>query len=398
MLTIAVDAMGGDHCPKAEVSGAILAIKSYDVRVILVGREDVGARRAGTARRLGSVPHSSSITRVSRSRWRTAPRKLSARRRTPPFASPPGWFAKASPMVSFRPATPAPSWRPPKWCREWCPVSIGPRWRPSFPSLKGTPVVVVDVGANVDCEPKMLAQFAVMGDIYSRSHLQAPQSRESACSRSAKKSTKATSSRKSATPLLKAIPSLNFIGNVEGRDLYTGHADVIVCDGFIGNVALKVSEGIVDVIKQMLKESLQATVTPADRLPAVAIGVHRIQEACRLLRIRRRAAARSEGRLHHLPRTIECQRDQERDPGGGRIRGRPCQSEDRRRSEPPLGGSGHTRSRYETAPGSGVVHSGTAQCAKPESCPVDVSTTSQVRHGDVSQSHGKWSRAGTSTR
>ncbi|HYO83750.1 MAG TPA: phosphate--acyl-ACP acyltransferase, partial [Bryobacteraceae bacterium] len=66
---------------------------------------------------------------------------------------------------------------------------------------------------------------------------------------------------RAAMPLLKAQTGLNFIGNVEGRDLYTGNADVIVCDGFTGNVALKVSEGIVDVIKAMLQESLKATIT-----------------------------------------------------------------------------------------------------------------------------------------
>src|SRR6202011_803642 len=63
-----------------------------------------------------------------------------------------------------------------------------------------------------------------------------------------------------AMPLLKSLP-INFIGNVEGRDIYTGKADVVVCDGFIGNVALKVSEGLVDMIKKMLQESLQATIT-----------------------------------------------------------------------------------------------------------------------------------------
>ncbi len=65
---------------------------------------------------------------------------------------------------------------------------------------------------------------------------------------------------RAATPLLKSLP-INFIGNVEGRDIYTGKADVIVCDGFIGNVALKVSEGLVDMVKQMLRESLEATIT-----------------------------------------------------------------------------------------------------------------------------------------
>jgi phosphate acyltransferase len=65
---------------------------------------------------------------------------------------------------------------------------------------------------------------------------------------------------RAATPLLKSLP-INFVGNVEGRDIYTGETDVIVCDGFVGNVALKVSEGLVDVIKHMLQESLRATIT-----------------------------------------------------------------------------------------------------------------------------------------
>jgi phosphate acyltransferase len=128
-----------------------------------------------------------------------------------------------------------------------------------FPTLKGTPAVMVDVGANVDCDPKMLSQFAVMGDIYSRVifHTRNPQVGLLSIGEEEHKGNDLT---RAATPLLKAL-QLNFIGNVEGRDLYTGKADVIVCDGFIGNVALKVSEGIVDVIKQMLHESLEATIT-----------------------------------------------------------------------------------------------------------------------------------------
>src|SRR5207253_9922932 len=65
---------------------------------------------------------------------------------------------------------------------------------------------------------------------------------------------------RAATPLLKSMP-INFIGNVEGRDIYSGKVDVVVCDGFIGNVALKVSEGLVDMTKNMLQESLKATIT-----------------------------------------------------------------------------------------------------------------------------------------
>jgi glycerol-3-phosphate acyltransferase PlsX len=129
----------------------------------------------------------------------------------------------------------------------------------AFPTLKGTPAVMVDVGANVDCSPQMLAQFALMGEVYSRVIFHTKNPRVGLLS-IGEEEHKGNDLTKLVTPLLKSLP-INFIGNVEGRDVYTGHADVIVCDGFVGNVALKVSEGIVDVIKQMLKESLDASIT-----------------------------------------------------------------------------------------------------------------------------------------
>ena len=129
----------------------------------------------------------------------------------------------------------------------------------AFPTHKGTPVVVVDVGANVDCTPAMLAQFAVMGEIYSRIifHNRAPRVGLLSIGEEEHKGNDLT---RQATPLLKESP-IHFIGNVEGRDLYSGEADVIVCDGFTGNVALKVSEGLIETIKFMLQDSLSTTVT-----------------------------------------------------------------------------------------------------------------------------------------
>jgi glycerol-3-phosphate acyltransferase PlsX len=130
-----------------------------------------------------------------------------------------------------------------------------------FPTLKEKhPTVLVDVGANVDCDPRMLVQFAVMGEIYSRVILKQPKPRVGILS-IGEEDHKGNELTKSAGPQIKAIMPQNFIGNVEGRDLFTGHADVIVCDGFIGNVALKVSEGLVDVIKHMLHDALEATIT-----------------------------------------------------------------------------------------------------------------------------------------
>jgi glycerol-3-phosphate acyltransferase PlsX len=119
--------------------------------------------------------------------------------------------------------------------------------------------VVVDVGANVDCSPEMLSQFAVMGEIYSRIVLHLKRPRVGLLS-IGEEEVKGNELTRGATPLIKEL-GINFIGNVEGRDIYTGKADVIVCDGFIGNVALKVSEGVVDIMQHMLQESLEATIT-----------------------------------------------------------------------------------------------------------------------------------------
>ena len=118
----------------------------------------------------------------------------------------------------------------------------------AFPTLNGKPAVMVDVGANVDCTPRMLAQFAVMGDIYARVILHTENPRVGLLS-IGEEEHKGNDLTRKAYALLKTLP-LNFIGNVEGGDIYSGETDVIVCDGFIGNVALKVSEGLVDVIKQ----------------------------------------------------------------------------------------------------------------------------------------------------
>ena len=128
-----------------------------------------------------------------------------------------------------------------------------------FPTAQGGRVVLVDVGANVDCSPEMLSQFAVMGEIYSRYVLKIEKPRVGLLS-IGEEEHKGNEQTRAATPLLKELP-INFIGNVEGRDLYSGLADVIVCDGFIGNVALKVSEGLVETIRSMLRESLEATLT-----------------------------------------------------------------------------------------------------------------------------------------
>ena len=124
--------------------------------------------------------------------------------------------------------------------------------------------MLLDVGANVDCTPQNLEQFAVMGDIYFRAMFgkKAGHTRDRASGLLSigEEESKGNDLTREAFQLLKQLP-LNFVGNVEGRDLYNGQVDVIVADGFVGNVALKISEGVANLVRTALKESLKATIT-----------------------------------------------------------------------------------------------------------------------------------------
>jgi glycerol-3-phosphate acyltransferase PlsX len=133
-----------------------------------------------------------------------------------------------------------------------------------FPTAPGTATILIDVGANVDSKPENLQQFAIMGDVYFRTIFAGrfPTSdhpRVGVLS-VGEEETKGNELSKEAFKLIKELP-LNFVGNVEGRDLFNGEADVLVCDGFVGNVALKISEGMAEAVRFLLKQSLQATIT-----------------------------------------------------------------------------------------------------------------------------------------
>ena len=136
-----------------------------------------------------------------------------------------------------------------------------------FPTAPGNPAMLLDVGANVDCTPQNLEQFAVMGDIYFRAMFGDMFGKRTGTSGPrvgllsiGEEETKGNDLTLESFQLLKQLP-LNFVGNVEGRDLYNGKVDVIVADGFVGNVALKISEGVANLVRTVLKESLKATIT-----------------------------------------------------------------------------------------------------------------------------------------
>jgi phosphate acyltransferase len=258
MVTIAVDAMGGDKAPVPEVEGAIHAAKQYGHRVVLVGDGDVVEQelaRHPSARdlpievvhaseRITMDDHAAKAARAKKDSSMHVCARMVAEGKADGFLSAgnTGACMAIAKMVFGK-----------------VPGVDRPALTGVFPTHKGTPVVVVDVGANVDCEPEMLQQFGLMGEIYSRLVLKIKKPRVGLLS-IGEEEHKGNALTRDATPLLKSL-AINFIGNVEGRDLFSGHVDVIVCDGFVGNVALKVSEGLSEMIRKMLRESLEATVT-----------------------------------------------------------------------------------------------------------------------------------------
>jgi len=258
MMTIAVDAMGGDHAPKAEVEGAILAARSLGIRVILVGREERIRRELALHEDWQSLPievvHASEQVTMEDSAARAVRAKRDSSMRVASRLVRDG-AAQGFVSAGNTGAVMATA----KMVQGVVHGVDRPSLAGILPTVAGHPVVVIDVGANVDCPARQLAQFAVMGEIYSRVILRRRNPRVGLLS-IGEEEHKGNELTRSVTPLLKSL-QLNFVGNVEGGDIYTGDTDVVVCDGFIGNVALKVSEGLVQMVTRMLEESLQATIT-----------------------------------------------------------------------------------------------------------------------------------------
>jgi glycerol-3-phosphate acyltransferase PlsX len=125
----------------------------------------------------------------------------------------------------------------------------------TIPTRRGS-AVLLDVGANVECRPQHLLQFAAMGAVYAQVALHVDAPRIGLLS-IGEEETKGNELTREAHRLMKGLP--HFLGNVEARDVYSGAADVIVCDGFTGNVALKISEGLVDTVEALLGQELQRT-------------------------------------------------------------------------------------------------------------------------------------------
>src|SRR5664280_1817582 len=262
-LTIAVDAMGSDRAPKPEVEGAILAARHYDVEVLLVGNETLirnELRLHPLWRRLPiEIVHASEVIGMHEKAALAVRSKRDSSMRVGLRLVRDG---KAAGFVSA--GNTGACMATAKMVLGTLPGVDRPALAAVFPTAQSTATILIDVGANVDSKPQNLQQFAIMGDIYFRSIFggkfpSAEHPRVGLLSIGEEES-KGNELTREAYKLIKELP-MNFVGNVEGRDLYNGKADVLVCDGFVGNVALKISEGMVETVRFLLKQSLQATIS-----------------------------------------------------------------------------------------------------------------------------------------
>lgn len=257
MTTIVLDAMGGDHAPRAEVEGAVLAARELGVRVLLTGIEATIRQELGRYRTrnlpIEIVPATEVITmmdapsqafRKKRNSSVHVGAKLVRDGQADALVSA-GNTGAVMTIARFVLGTLASVDRP---------ALAAP-----FPTSKGAFSVILDVGANVDSKPEQIEQFAVMGEIYYRTIFGTRKPRVALLS-IGEEEIKGNEVTREAFERLKRTP-LNFAGNVEGRDVFRGDVDVIVCDGFIGNIALKISEGLVDHIGGLLKKALKSSLS-----------------------------------------------------------------------------------------------------------------------------------------
>jgi len=258
---IALDAMGSDRAPKPEVEGAIQAARQYGVHVLLVGPEnlikpELGRHRSALRLPIRIVHASEYITMEDKVEAIRAKRDNSMRvgLRLVREGQANGFVTAGNTGAAMATA---------KIVLGAMPGVDRPALAAVFPTAPGTPAMLLDVGANVDCTPQNLEQFAVMGEVYFRAMFGrrpgAHGPRVGLLSIGEEEG-KGNDLTREAFQLLKQLP-LNFVGNVEGRDLYNGKVEVIVADGFVGNVALKISEGVANLVRTALKESLKATIT-----------------------------------------------------------------------------------------------------------------------------------------
>ena len=256
---VVLDAMGSDHAPQVEIDGALAATRDFGVGVILVGqiqKVEPELRRCGWRgdgdRGIEFVeaseviamadPVANSVRRKKKSSLRIGTKLVMEGRAD-------GFVSAGNTGAAMATA---------KMVMGTLPGVDRPALAAMIPTKASKPTLLLDVGANSECKAHHLVQFAIMGDAYSRAVLGTVKPTIGLMS-IGEEEAKGNDLTKEAFPLLRQLKNLNFVGNVEGRDVFSGMVDVIVTDGFTGNVMLKLSEGLTEAMLSMIKRELTAS-------------------------------------------------------------------------------------------------------------------------------------------
>ncbi len=248
MVKIAVDGMGGDFAPHAVVKGAELARNEGLAEVIIVGDEKAIRPLLNDSERI-EIVHAPTYVEMDESPSIALRKKRDSS------------MNKAFELVKEGKAQGIVSAGNSGAAMAFAIFTLG-RFqsvdRPAIatlnPNAKGGISILLDAGGNVDCKPGHLAQFAVMGDAFARSALGMELPRVGILS-NAEEETKGNELTRESHAIVKGL-GINYVGYVEGMDMYKGNADVVVTDGFVGNVALKVSEGVAEVLMTFFKDNI----------------------------------------------------------------------------------------------------------------------------------------------
>ena len=269
-MYIALDAMGGDYAPDTNVKGAILFTKETNIGVYLVGKEEI---LKPLLEKYGGQNLPIEIVNAEETIEMDEPPSIAIRKKRKSSMYIAGKLVregKASAFVSA--GNTGAAMAVSKFIVGSAEGIERPGIAVAFPTKKGKPTVLIDVGANVDCRPRHLLYFAVMGHTYVKEILKSSDNPKIGILSIGEEEGKGNDLVKDTYPLLK-MSKLNFVGNAEGRDIFTGDFDVIVCDGFVGNVVLKTSESlgmiILEMIKQEVEKSLLSKIGASLMLPAL---------------------------------------------------------------------------------------------------------------------------------
>ncbi|MFQ3582095.1 MAG: phosphate acyltransferase PlsX [Chloracidobacterium sp.] len=266
MLQIALDAMGGDSAPVPEVEGALMAARDLGVKVLLAGRPErlqVALQEAGWTTEPIEILPASEVVAMDETATRAVRTKRDSSLRVGLEA------LKQGRAVGFVSAgnTGAVVAAATLWLGT-IPGIARPALATVLPTLNGRGTLLLDIGANADCKPAMLDQFAVMGATYAERILGVARPQVGLLS-IGEESVKGNELTRETHALLRqhaAHRPFDFVGNVEGKDVYAGVVDVIVCDGFTGNVVLKVSEGLATTLLTLLQQAFGSAAGARDAL------------------------------------------------------------------------------------------------------------------------------------